>query len=207
MSDTISRLRSVQHGSRRVRFSLAVMATFAAHFLALSTRAQESVVEFNPAQTKIEFSLDSSLHTVHGDFKLKSGTIRFNPSTGAISGDIIVDATSGESGNNSRDRKMHHDILESGKFQEIQFTPRQVKGTLAPEGASTMEVSGQFRLHGQEHDVSIPVEVQLEGQQVRLTAHLSIPYVQWGLKSPSTFILRASDTVVIEVHAVGTVGK
>jgi polyisoprenoid-binding protein YceI len=207
MSDTISRLRSIQHGSRRVRFLLVVIATFAGHFLALSARAQESVVEFNPTQTKIEFSLDSSLHTVHGDFKLKSGTIRFNPSTGAISGDIIVDATSGDSGNNGRDRKMHRDILESGKFPEIQFTPRQVKGTLTPEGSSTMEVSGQFRLHGQEHDVSIPVEVQLEGRQMRLTAQLSIPYVQWGLKSPSTFILRASDTVGIEIHAVGTIGK
>jgi hypothetical protein len=47
----------------------------------------------------------------------------------------------------------------------------------------------------------------MEGQQVRLTMQMSIPYVQWGLKSPNTFILRASDTVMIDIHAVGSIAN
>jgi polyisoprenoid-binding protein YceI len=191
----------------RRRLLLICVATLAILSPALPALAQESAVQLDPAQTKIAFSLDSSLHTVHGDFRLKSSTIRFDPSTSAISGAIVVDATSGESGNDGRDRKMHREILESDKFPEIRFTPKQVTGTLAASGTSKMEVAGQVRLHGQDHEVSLPIEIQLQGQQIQLTTHLSIPYVQWGLKSPNTFILRASNTVLIEIHAAGTVAK
>jgi hypothetical protein len=36
-----------------------------------------------------------------------------------------------------------------------------------------------------------------------LDADFSIPYLSWGLKNPSTFILRASDTVQLNIHATG----
>jgi hypothetical protein len=38
-----------------------------------------------------------------------------------------------------------------------------------------------------------------------MTMHITIPYIKWGLKNPSTFILRASDKVEIDIHAVGQV--
>lgn len=188
-----------------IRFFFALFAALAVLVFLPASRAQESVVQFDLAQTKIEFTLGASLHTVHGDFKLKSGMIRFNPSTGAISGTIIVDATSGDSGNGGRDRRMHREILESDKFPEILFTPRQVTGALAAEGPSKVEVSGQFRLHGQDHDVTFPIDVLSGGQQLQLATRLVIPYVQWGLRNPSTFILRVSDKVTIDIHAVGHV--
>jgi hypothetical protein len=30
-----------------------------------------------------------------------------------------------------------------------------------------------------------------------------VPFVKWGLKNPSTFILRVSDNVDVDVHASG----
>jgi hypothetical protein len=60
-----------------------------------------------------------------------------------------------------------------------------------------------FSLHGQDHEITLPVEIQPAGRQITLTTHLTIPYIKWGLKNPSTFILRASDKVEIEIHAVG----
>jgi polyisoprenoid-binding protein YceI len=187
---------------RGVRYLPALFAALAAHVLIPPVYAQESVVGLDAAQTKIDFTLSDVLHTVHGVFKLKSGMIRYDPSTGKASGAIIVDATSGYSGNGSRDGEMHREILESGKFMEIMFTPNQVKGTLSPQGSSRMEVSGQFQMHGQDHELTLPIDVQADGKQLQLTARFIVPYVQWGLKNPSTFILRVSDKVTIDIHAV-----
>lgn len=193
--------------TRGFRFFLALIAALAAHLFSPSLRAQESVVQLDATQTKIEFTLSDVLHTVHGTFRLKTGTIRFDPSTKRISGTIAVDATSGESGNDSRDRKMHREILESEKFPEIIFSPNQVMGSFATEGSYRVEVQGQFRIHGTDHKFSFPVSVQQEGQNLRLSAHLTIPYVQWGLRNPSTFLLRVSDKVIIDINAVGQAVK
>jgi polyisoprenoid-binding protein YceI len=157
-----------------------------------------------PAQTTIEFTLDTTLHAVHGTFKLKSGHIYFDPAAGKASGEIIVDAASGDTDNKGRDKKMHEEILESKKYPEIIFTPQRVKGAVNPQGASQVEVSGVFRIHGQDHDITMTFTVQQPADgKIQASTHFSVPYVQWGIKSPSTFLLHAGDTVEIEVHASG----
>ena len=158
-----------------------------------------------PPRRRLNFRSSGNFHTVHGKFALKSSTIRFDPSSGKISGAIVVDATSGDSGNSGRDKKMHREILESAKFPEIVFTPTQMTGAVAAEGSSKVEVSGQFRLHGQDHDVTLPIDVKADGRNLQITTHIEIPYVQWGLKNPSNFLLRVSDKVVIDIEATGRV--
>jgi len=190
----------------RPRISILAAALFAALgalILAPTSQAQVNVVQIEPARSKIEYSLSGTMHTVHGTFALKSGEIRFDPSTGKMDGTIVADAISGESGNGGRDARMHREILESSKFTEIVFTPTQMSGALAAEGVSKLQVSGRFRLHGVEHDVTLPVEVKADGAKLDITAHMDIPYVQWGLKNPSNFFLRVSETVGIEIHANG----
>ena len=98
--------------------------------LAPALRAQDSVITLDPATTEIDFTLAATLHTVHGTFKLKSGQIQWDSSTGRASGSIVIDATSGNTDNASRDKNMHTDILESVKFPEITFTPGQIKAAI-----------------------------------------------------------------------------
>jgi len=190
-------------GLLRSRFLLSLAAMLALPVFVPAARAQEMIARLDPAQTKIEFTLGATFHTVHGIFKLKSGTIQFDPSTGAMQGVIIVDATSGDSGNGIRDRRMHREILESGRFPEITFTPRKMTGALSANIPSKLEIAGQLRLHGLDHDVTIPVNVLPDGRQLHLTARLIIPFVQWGLKDPSTFFLRVSNKVTIDIDGVG----
>lgn len=198
-------IRTNHFGRRLAVLSVACVAGWAALLLAPVSLAQDSALRVEPAQTKIQFSLGSSLHTVHGTFALKSSSLRFDPTSGKISGSIVVDATTGESGNSGRDSRMHREILESAKFPEIVFTPGQIMGTVAPSGMSKVDVPGTFRLHGQDHDVTLPVEVTAEGQTLQIAIHYVIPYVQWGLKNPSNFFLKASDKVEIEIHASGKI--
>lgn len=165
--------------------------------------AQESTLELDPAKTQIEFTVPSTLHTVHGTFQVKSGTVHFNPATGAASGMILVDATSGDSGSSARDKRMHKEILESAKYPDITFVPTKVTGQLSPTGTSNMQVEGTFTLHGSDHPISVSIPVQISGNQVTANYHFVIPYVSWGLKNPSQFVLRVSDKVDVDVTASG----
>jgi polyisoprenoid-binding protein YceI len=167
------------------------------------TWAQEMTVELDPSQTNIVFTLGDVLHTVHGSFKLKNGTIHFNPVGGSASGLVVVDVTSGDTGNRSRDRRMHKDILESGKYPEATFTPNQISGEFNATGSSTMQVSGIFRLHGSDHATTLTFPIQVTGNSITLKTHMVIPYVAWGLKNPSTFILRVSDKLDLDINAAG----
>src|SRR5579859_3960870 len=71
-----------------------------------SLNAEQKTFELDPAQTKVSFTLGDVLHTVHGTFHLKSGTIHFDDATGLANGALVVDATSGDSGSKARDGKM-----------------------------------------------------------------------------------------------------
>jgi polyisoprenoid-binding protein YceI len=167
----------------------------------VAARGQEIVLNADPATATVQFKLNATLHTVHGSFKVKHGTIRFNPATGKISGEVVVDASSGASGDDSRDRRMHKEILESAKYPEIVFTPDRVDGAVAPQGASQIQVHGTFRIHGAAHEISIPVQVRIDNGQVSAKTNFAIPYVKWGMKNPSTFVLRVSSEVEIEAAA------
>ena len=182
----------------RLLLSLPVSA------LALITplAAQELALEMDPAQTKVDFTLGDVLHTVHGNFQLKRGAIRFDPSSGAASGDLSVDARSGNSGNGTRDRKMHKEILESERFPDIVFRPDHADGKLAPQGVSQMQVHGKFSIHGGDHELTAPVEVRVNSGQYEITARFAVPYQKWGMKNPSTLFLRVDDHVDITLHSV-----
>jgi polyisoprenoid-binding protein YceI len=165
-------------------------------------RAQDLSLEMDPTQSKLEFALGATLHTVHGSFQFKRGAIRFDPATGKASGELLVDARSGASGNGTRDHKMHKEILESQRFPDIVFRPDRVEGKLAPQGISQMQVHGVFAIHGAEHELNEPVEVRVSGDQYDITARFAVPYQKWGMKNPSSFLLRVDDKVDITLHTV-----
>ena len=86
---------------------------------------QQTAFQLDPAQTSVKFTLGDVLHTVHGTFHLKRGALQFEAASGKMSGEIVVDAKSGESGSGMRDRKMHKEVLESERYPEIAFRPEQ----------------------------------------------------------------------------------
>lgn len=194
---------------RGVRFKLSVVLLAAGVGAAFcgAARGQQAVVTVDPASTNVDFTLGATLHTVHGAFQVKRGEVRFDPETGQASGEIVVDATSGDSGSKDRDKKMHEEVLESQKYPDIVFAPSHVQGAIPAEGPVQIEVAGVLRLHGQDHPMTLVFAVERSGDGLQVTTHFAIPYVKWGLKNPSTFILRVSDTVDVDIHATGRVAS
>jgi polyisoprenoid-binding protein YceI len=168
------------------------------------TSASEIVLSLDPAQSKVLWTLETTLHLVHGTFVLKSGSLHFDPQTGKAGGEIVVDATTGESGNGSRDARMHKEILQTAKYPDVVFHPTQVEGKLTPSGVSDVQLHGIFVIHGSEHDLIAPVHAEFAGDHWKGTAKFEVPYKLWGIKDPSNFFLKAKPVVNVELEISGS---
>lgn len=100
---------------------------------------------------------------------------------------------------------MNKNVLESERYPDIIFRPDRVQGTVAPQGGSQVRVHGTFEIHGGQHELTVPVHVEMASREANATMTFAVPYAKWGMKNPSTFILRVSDKVDIRVRAVATV--
>jgi polyisoprenoid-binding protein YceI len=187
------------------RFGLVVSTVLIA--LVVSGAAQDAAFQLDPAQTSVKFTLGDVLHTVHGTFRLKRGSLDFAPASGKISGEIVVDAKSGESGSGARDHKMHKEILDSDRYPEIAFRPDRVEGAVASQGKSSVRVHGMFNIHGVDREITVPAEVEMSADHWTATVHFTVPYQKWGMKNPSTLFLRVNDSVDIDLTTAGSVVK
>ena len=98
--------------------------------------------------------------------------MQLDSQTGKASGEMVIDVPSGISGNGSRDKRMHKEILESQKYPEAVFTPDQVRGQIEPEGTSEIDVHGNFRIHGADHEIIVHFQVQATAANT-LRRHIS----------------------------------
>jgi|SRR5579872_1577978 polyisoprenoid-binding protein YceI len=173
-------------------------------FIAGAAVAQNLTLSLDPEHTVISFTLSDVLHTVRGTFQLKQGKLQFDPITQKVTGEITVDAKSGQTGNGMRDRKMHREVLESERYPEILFRPDHIEGSISSLGKSSVSVHGIFNVHGADHELRVPAEIEMTSDRWKAALHFSIPYANWGMKNPSTLFLRVSESVDIDVNATGT---
>jgi len=179
-------------------------------FLAIASAAatpQNLVFQLDPQHTTINYTLGDVLHTVRGTFRLKQGSLRLDPASGKLTGEIVVDAKSGESGSGMRDRKMHREVLESERYPKIAFRPDRVEGAVSLSGKSSVHVHGVFSIHGSDHELTAPAEVEMLSDHWTATLHFTVPYAAWGMKNPSTLFLRVTGSVDIDLTAAGTLTR
>ncbi len=168
-----------------------------------SLQAQQNLT-LDPAHSEVRFTLSDTIHTVHGTFHIQQGEIAFDPATGKSSGSIVVDALSGQSGNSTRDHRMTDDELKASTFKTISFTPTTFTGTFNPTGDSALTVHGLFTLLGTAHQLDVPMKIQVTANQLQATGTFAVPYIQWGLKDPSTFMIHVNKEVQIDLTLTGT---
>jgi polyisoprenoid-binding protein YceI len=181
-------------------FALAVI-------LAPAALAQHQTFAVNPDASEIKMTLNTTHEVVNGTFHIQSGSIEFDRRNPKMSGSVAVLAGSGKTGNDSRDKKMNKDILKVDQYTTVSFAPKTYTGTIAPSGDSTIQVSGVFTLLGYPHDLTIPMQIHLDGSKATARAQFVVPYVQWGLKNPSFMFWKAENDVAIDLNLVGQVSN
>jgi polyisoprenoid-binding protein YceI len=166
---------------------------------------QQQTFTVNSDASHVAFALGGNFHHVDGTFHVQSGSISFDRSAPAISGSVVVAASSGNSGEPSRDKKMSNDVLEVKRFAEVSFVPKSYQGTIVPTGDSSIQVAGVFTLHGAPHDLTVPMQIHIDGNNLTAKGQFNVPYVAWGLKDPSWFVAKVAKEVGIDLTLVGTV--
>jgi polyisoprenoid-binding protein YceI len=172
---------------------------------ATSAFAQHKTFTVDPNASQIAFALGGTGHHVNGTFHVQGGSIDFDRSAHTISGSVVVAAGSGNSGEPGRDKKMNKDVLDVEHYSEVTFVPQKYEGNIAPNGDSTIQVSGTFTLHGTPHDLTVPMQIHIDNGALTAKTHFIVPYVQWGLKDPSVFILKVAKEVDIDITLAGKV--
>jgi polyisoprenoid-binding protein YceI len=170
-----------------------------------SLPAQQRTFTVAPGQSRVDFSLGSILRTIHGTFRIQSGSMQFDSDAGQISGSIVVAAGSGKSGNDERDRRMTTEVLNAPRFAVASFTPQRLEGSVASSGDSTVEITGIFTLHGDPHELTIPVKIHIDGADCTAKTGFLVPYVKWGMTDPSDFKVRVSKVVKIDLTLRGQI--
>jgi polyisoprenoid-binding protein YceI len=169
--------------------------------------AQHQTFVVNPDASEVKMRLNTTHEVVNGIFHVYSGSVDFDRAVSKISGIVIVTAGSGKTGNDSRDKKMNKDILKVDQYTSISFAPKSYTGTIAQSGDSTIQVSGVFTLLGAPHDLTIPMQIHLDGSKATAKAQFVIPYVRWGLKNPSFLFWKAENDVAIDLNLAGHVSN
>jgi polyisoprenoid-binding protein YceI len=182
--------------------SLGLILLFTAPALTYA-QSQSAPIEFklDAATTAIHWTLSANIHTVHGTFKLKSGAFRIDPVTGDASGLIVIDATSGDSGDGARDKRMNNVVLESSRYPAITFRPTHVNGKVDLSAPGPITVDGIMNIHGQDHPLQLSVNLHPKDAAIASETHFDVPYVAWGMKDPSVMMFRVDKQVHIDLDA------
>jgi len=170
---------------------------------ASSVLAQHQTFAISSESSNVSFTLGASDHGTQGTFHVQSGSIDFDRTAPKMSGSVVVAAGSGKTGNDSRDKKMTNEVLDAPHFADVSFAPQSYQGTISSAGDSTLQVTGTFTLHGTPHELTVPMQVHIDGTNCTAKTHFIVPYVKWGLKDPSVFILKVAKEVDVNLSLVG----
>jgi hypothetical protein len=157
--------------------------------LAAPLAAGDLQIELDPELTSINLRLQATLHSVRGTAAAASGSMRLETESGIATGEVTIDATTAQTGNKKRDKKMH----------------AKVEGPLAQPGASDVILHGEIEILGLSHEIAIPLHIEIDDGHYTANGEFEIPYVEWGLQDPSTFVLRVAKTVHVTIEAAGTI--
>jgi polyisoprenoid-binding protein YceI len=141
-----------------VRTKTSVLVLTLALLLPVLAAAEPATYKVNQAHSSVGFTIRHFVSDVDGRFKDFGGAIKYdkdNPANSSVQ--FTVQAASINTDNPDRDKHLSSpDFFDVQKFPTLSFTSTSVKA----RDAKTLDVTGDFTLHGVTKRITIPVTVQ-----------------------------------------------
>ena len=189
-----------------------IISAFVFAVLPLSAMAADSFT-IDSHHTFPNFTIDhNGYSTIHGRFDKTSGTLTVDEAKHSGSVDIVIDASSVDTGFIKRDDHLRSpDFLNAAEFPEITYKSTKVTIKGDPEGEATATVDGNLTISGVTKPVSLdvtrmhcginPMDPKKEQYRCGFDAETSIKRSDFGVK----FALPAIGdemNIALEVEAV-----
>ena len=146
--------------------------------------------------------------TATGSFQLIKGAIDGDPDNPATTGHVklVINATTYESGSDTRDRAVLSSALETGKYQVIVFDSTSLEDVQieVPEISGSATIVGNLTLHGTTRVMRVPVRVSMTTDgEFSAGGEFAFKYTDFGVKVPRLlFAIPAGDEVTVAFRVV-----
>lgn len=174
---------------------------------------ERRIYTITPGESQVRFELDEDLRgqrtTVVGISDQVAGEIGFNAAalSDAQIGVIQINARTLSTDNNFRNRAIHNEILDTGAFEFITFTPTAIEGlpaTAAIGDEVAFTVAGELTIR----DVTQPVTFEVvatptSAEEVAGTARATVSREAFGLRIPDVpSVANVEDEVDLTINFV-----
>jgi polyisoprenoid-binding protein YceI len=132
-----------------------------------------------------------------------SGEIDGDPNNLAATGHVslVIDATTYNTGNDSRDRHVIHSALQTFNYSAISFESTRIEDVKveAPGALGTATVVGKLTLHGVTREMNVPVNLSMSPDGIfDATGEITFDYTDFGISPPSLLFIPAGKEVTVE---------
>jgi polyisoprenoid-binding protein YceI len=115
-------------------------------------------------------------------------------SDGGLSGWIILDAASVNTGNDKRDQHLRTpDFLDSGTYPTLTFTAISARPA---DAGDRLLIEGVFTAHGVERPLTVSAQVATHGLDVTVTVELDLDRGDWGVDRSAMGVSRKTRVTI-----------
>ena len=138
---------------------------------------------------------------VRGAISIQPGQVDFDPATGAMSGNLVLDLTSYDTGNPARDANIRQGAFLVNQFSQWTITPLSLTGydPAASDPMQTVELAVRLEAMGLSEDRTIKVHVFTSNDRVAITS-AGAHYMHAGDSPLAQLIVSGIERVCLAFH-------
>lgn len=146
----------------------------------------------------IEYTLVHPLHTVHGISKNVSCDVKYDDTTGKVTGvSVSADVLSFDSGNSNRDSHMG-EVVDAIDYPEVEFKGDSVQYLQN----DSLLVTGKLTFHNVTKTIPVEVSEKFDDNDTIFNGKFFISLTEFKIKRPSLLLMPVEDKLTIEFNIV-----